>query len=101
MAIGVERYITVCHPFYKLDHNWGDTSHTIFLLQYSVIGASRYNIPIIVLAIFYNSVKITELQVKEVIIGGTAVSVITPSQIRYINHKYSKNTIIACTGSVF
>ena len=55
VCIGIERYITVCHPYYKLAHNW---------------GAKRYIIPIAMLALFYNSAKLRELEVKEVDIEG-------------------------------
>ena len=58
----------MCHPFYKVAHNW---------------SARRYNIPIGILAILYNIVKIRELQTKEVDIEGRTVTIITPSDIRY------------------
>ena len=50
MAISLERYITVCHPFFKVSHNW---------------SASRYLLPIFLLCISYNIPKFFELQVLQ------------------------------------
>ena len=48
MAVATERYITVCHPFFKLSHNW---------------SARRYILPILVFSLAYNLPKFGELQV--------------------------------------
>ena len=53
LAISVERYITVCHPFYKISHNW---------------AARKYYIPIIVFSIAYNFTKVFELEVEIIIL---------------------------------
>jgi hypothetical protein len=52
MAIAIERYFTVCHPFFKLSHNW---------------SVKRYIIPIVVLSLAYNLPKLWELEVVQVI----------------------------------
>ena len=41
MAITVERYLTVCHPFYKLSHEWPAKYYVIPIFSFSFI----YNIP--------------------------------------------------------
>ena len=41
MAIAIERYITVCHPFFKLSHTWSPKKYIIPILLFSV----AYNIP--------------------------------------------------------
>ena len=41
MAITVERYLTVCHPFYKLSHEWPTKYYIIPIFCFSFI----YNIP--------------------------------------------------------
>ena len=48
MAIAIERYITVCHPFFKISHNW---------------SPSKYIIPILTFSIAYNAPKFAELEV--------------------------------------
>ena len=50
LAISTERYITVCHPFFKISHTW---------------SARRYLVPILILSISYNIPKFFELEVKE------------------------------------
>jgi hypothetical protein len=41
MAITVERYLTVCHPFYKLSHEWPARYYVIPIFCFSFL----YNIP--------------------------------------------------------
>ena len=48
MAIAIERYITVCHPFFKISHNW---------------SPSKYIIPILIFSVAYNLPKFAELEV--------------------------------------
>ena len=74
MAISVERYITVCHPFFRLSHNW---------------SVKRYIIPIVILALGYNLPKLWELKVVQVIgklfsylIGPIKASVYYPDSSR-------------------
>lgn len=46
LAITLERYLTVCHPFYTVSHKW---------------AAKRYIIPIVSFAFLYNAPKFFEL----------------------------------------
>ena len=48
-AISVERYLTVCHPFYTKQKHW---------------AAKRYILPIIVLSLVYNIPRFFEMQTK-------------------------------------
>ena len=48
MAVAIERYITVCHPFFKLSHNW---------------SPKKYIIPILIFSVAYNIPKFGELEV--------------------------------------
>lgn len=48
LAIAIERYTTVCHPFFKVSHRW---------------TARMYILPIATFAIIYNSPKFFELTV--------------------------------------
>ena len=47
MAVTVERYLTVCQPFYHVSHKW---------------SAWRYVAPIVILAFLYNMPKFFELR---------------------------------------
>ena len=46
LAITIERYLIVCHPFYTVSHTW---------------SAKRYIIPILAWSLLYNSPKFFEL----------------------------------------
>ena len=52
MAITIERYITVCHPFFKISLNW---------------SPKKYIIPILIFSWAYNVPKFLELEVKKII----------------------------------
>ena len=41
MAITVERYFTVCHPFYRVSHSWPAKAYVIPIVSFALI----YNIP--------------------------------------------------------
>ena len=41
MAVAIERYITVCHPFFKISHPWSPINYTIPILLFS----TAYNLP--------------------------------------------------------
>jgi hypothetical protein len=47
MAVATERFITVCHPFFKISHPW---------------SARRYIIPILIFSIAYNAPKLGEFK---------------------------------------
>ena len=49
MAMTVERYLTVCHPFYHHSHSW---------------PTRCYVLPILVFSIFYNVPRFFELETK-------------------------------------
>merc|ERR1719189_1144906 len=54
MAISVERYLTVCHPFYTASKNWSAKRYIIPILLFSVI----YNLPrFFELSTTYNEVQ--------------------------------------------
>ena len=42
MAITIERYITVCHPFYRVSHSWPTKKLVLLLVAFAIL----YNIPI-------------------------------------------------------
>jgi hypothetical protein len=46
LAITIERYLIVCHPFYTVSHSW---------------SSKRYVIPIVAFSVLYNSPKFFEL----------------------------------------
>ena len=54
MAISVERYLVVCHPFYTLSNRW---------------SSRRYILPIIAFSILYNIPRFFELKVQPMAIG--------------------------------
>ena len=41
MAITIERYVTVCHPFYRVSHSWPTKRLVLFLVVFAIL----YNIP--------------------------------------------------------
>ena len=51
MAIAVERYVTVCHPFYRVSHSWPTKRLVLFLVAFAIM----YNIP-----------KFFEIECKEI-----------------------------------
>ena len=51
VAISLERYLTVCHPFYIAGNKW---------------SAKRYIIPIIIFSLLYNTSRFFELRTKSV-----------------------------------
>ena len=68
LAIAVERYTTVCHPFYKVNyHPHCCVHHHHHHHQVSSSWSSAgYILPIITFSVFYNIPKFFELQVKTV-----------------------------------
>lgn len=63
LAITIERYTTVCHPFYKISHAW---------------RSSTYIVPIAVFSTLYNIPKFFELRVEQrdpssLIVNGTNI----------------------------
>ena len=50
MVIATERYIIVCHPFFRLSHPWSPT---------------RYIIPVIIISVVYNIPKLWEIEVSK------------------------------------
>ena len=50
MAIALERYLTVCHPFYRVVHNWSAWVYIVPIavtsLLYNLPKASFFNIRI-------------------------------------------------------
>ena len=49
ISISVERYLTVCHPFYIAGKNW---------------GSKRYIIPIVLFSVLYNLTRFFEMRTK-------------------------------------
>ncbi len=41
MAVTVERYFTVCHPFYRVSHSWSAKMYIVPIVSFAVV----YNIP--------------------------------------------------------
>jgi hypothetical protein len=41
LAITVERYLTVCHPFYTVSHRWSATHYVAPIVTFSFL----YNLP--------------------------------------------------------
>ena len=41
LAIALERYVIICHPFYAINHRWPAKKYIIFILIFSII----YNLP--------------------------------------------------------
>ena len=67
--MAIERYLVVCHPFFKLYYNWRQRV---------------YLIPTAVFAIAYNMPKFFEFQVDSVpsLDGNTTFSLLTPTDLR-------------------
>ena len=67
MAVAIERYITVCHPFFKITHNWGAYKwalHLFFIISIKFFG--RYILPIFSFSLVYNVPKFFELKAEGV-----------------------------------
>ncbi|XP_023347416.1 FMRFamide receptor [Eurytemora carolleeae] len=56
VAIALERYTTVCHPFFKISHAW---------------SACTYIVPIVLFSILYNTPKFLELEIQDKIVNLT------------------------------
>lgn len=86
LAITIERYITVCHPFYAVSHKW---------------SARRYLVPIISFSLFYNAPKFFELSTarEENVNSTTNNYTIEPTAMRvneiYIKVRNNKHTLYA------
>ena len=67
MAVAIERYITVCHPFFKITHNWGaykSVPHLFFITSTKFFV--RYILPIFSFSLVYNVPKFFELKAEGV-----------------------------------
>jgi len=77
VCIAVERYTTVCHPFYKISHKW---------------RSSLYIVPILILSLLYNIPKFFELRVAERENSTLALENVTDFEIKptdlRLNHLY-------------
>ena len=70
MAITIERYVTVCHPFYRVSHSWPTKRLVLFLVAFTIL----YNIPI-----FF------ELETKKLVSGRYIVK---PTRMRANQYYY-------------
>ena len=70
MAVATERYITVCHPFFKISHPW---------------SARRYILPILIFSIAYNAPKFGEFMAVKTT-GKTLITSKGRAELSYVCH---------------
>ena len=90
-AISVERYLTVCHPFYSKQKRW---------------SSKRYILPIVIFCLIYNAPRFFELRTKvsevrvsnpsngtkqKVLSNSTITNLMTTKKIESVNQKDSIN----------
>ena len=57
MSLALERFVTVCFPFFKLSHRYSFQLTHICILIYYRWPASRYIIPICCISFFYSDLR--------------------------------------------
>ncbi|XP_023334081.1 probable G-protein coupled receptor frpr-1 isoform X2 [Eurytemora carolleeae] len=85
LAIAIERYTTVCHPFFKFYHGW---------------SAKLYILPILIFSILFNIPKFFELRVTKVNIVNTTLAH-NASTIDENNGTLSVHSYDLCTEELY
>ena len=73
VSISLERYLTVCHPFYSALKNW---------------TAKRYIIPIVLFSVIYNVTRFFEIRIKYTEYQQENVCNITKNNETFYNHAH-------------